>query len=1115
MNRNQFLPSFLAVTLFCHLHCSWASVDPPSVSWFKVDAKAKSLLVEDFSGDGLPDVIVRTSVGLMLLRNLGKGRFSRINLSTPNYQDSAVACGDISGDGLPDLAVAHRPLYDTRTYVYCYKNNGNSVFSLWQTIEIRDKNSAHCKALKIADINNDGQKDIVAAFDGSTSDALALVVVKALSPTQFAVPQLSQVPNSPSGHTDTITDLHILDANNDASPDALIAAGNSVTLMHGDGNGLFVSPGAGGFLNLGNDSQDISLGDVSDDGKVDFAVAGAIPTIYGNTGTNARIFIRGETGFASSVNLIGLPGNDFCVAIGDFDGDGKRDVAVGKDSGGSTQPSVEIFQNNGGGFVPPQPSVNSLYLDFPLTNIFQHGAVLDIEAADLNKSGNDALVVWVTNDSIWYEHAIGIIQFPAPTRVVNLTGLLSFGNLPVGGTNQKSLAIKNTGNRPLTISSISYPTGFSGNWNGGTIAPGDSQVVTVTFAPASGQTYSGAIVVESNKTAGGNTILASGTGIAPEIAVQEPLGSDRSSGEAIGFAQTPPGFTSTPTKSITIKNTGTSPLAIAAMDLSGADTMHFALTKPKLPLVLAPKRSTKVTAVFRPSSTGNKSANLVITSNDADEASFVLTFTGTGTPPDFVFSVSQQGLFEALPANVTANGTVKRLSGLPLGMTYLNGRLTGTPRTAGAHRAKATVVRADNKTETREFTIVVEALQPWAVGTFFALINPPGPPDTNLTRLGGCLKVTSAASGALTGTLQLGAKSYSFKGQLVGVLESGRNTDPLTATAAIITNSRDRTQDITLNLEFRPEDHATLPGLTGTLTFQGGDHPMQPGWQQVWNAKSNPAFGNKDRVLNVAIGNADAASGPQGDGFAIVKLTKAGLAKWAGTLSDGRKVTGGFTASPDGDVPFYGAIRYPNGGSLFALLATEPSGDFYKVSDAPRPNGRWIKLPTTNPKKADRLYRDGFDVDLNISGAEFTKPARNEQLFGNIVPPTPLTLQFSGGGIDSATQLGAADPLGLAAELQPRNKLAVTEPNLPVRITPGFSATTGLLGGRISLKDPDLPGGRPVARTLTFNGLYIPDLDNPGSSAIRGFFLLPELPDAAGEAISKTPILSGTLEVIP
>jgi hypothetical protein len=1111
MNRNQFLPSFLAVTLFCHLHCSWASVDPPSVSWFKVDAKAKSLLVEDFSGDGLPDVIVRTSVGLMLLRNLGKGRFSRINLSTPNYQDSAVACGDISGDGLPDLAVAHRPLYDTRTYVYCYKNNGNSVFSLWQTIEIRDKNSAHCKALKIADINNDGQKDIVAAFDGSTSDALALVVVKALSPTQFAVPQLSQVPNSPSGHTDTITDLHILDANNDASPDALIAAGNSVTLMHGDGNGLFVSPGAGGFLNLGNDSQDISLGDVSDDGKVDFAVAGAIPTIYGNTGTNARIFIRGETGFASSVNLIGLPGNDFCVAIGDFDGDGKRDVAVGKDSGGSTQPSVEIFQNNGGGFVPPQPSVNSLYLDFPLTNIFQHGAVLDIEAADLNKSGNDALVVWVTNDSIWYEHAIGIIQFPAPTRVVNLTGPLSFGNLPVGGTNQKSLAIKNTGNRPLTISSISYPTGFSGNWNGGTIAPGDSQVVTVTFAPASGQTYSGAIVVESNKTAGGNTILASGTGMAPEIAVQEPLGSDRSSGEAIGFAQTPPGFTSTPTKSITIKNTGTSPLAIAAMDLSGADSMHFALTKPKLPLVLAPKRSTKVTAVFRPSRTGNKSANLVITSNDADEASFVLTFTATGTAPDFVFSVSQQGLFEALPANVTANGTVKSVSGLPSGIKYLNGRLTGTPRTAGAHRAKATVVRADNKTETREFTIVVEALQPWAVGTFFALINPPGPPDTNLTRLGGCLKVTSAASGALTGTLQLGAKSYSFKGQLVGVLESGRNTDPLTATAAIITNSRDRTQDITLNLEFRPEDHATLPGLTGTLTFQGGDHPMQPGWQQVWNMRANPAFDGRNRVLHAAMANAG-STGPQGDGLAVVKLNAAGMAAWTAVAADGMRVTGSFPVSPGGEIPLYAPLRYAGGGAFLGLLPTDNVGGLLRVPNAAGAEGRWIKMPTP-AKRADRLYRDGYDVDLDISGAEFVKPGRNEQLFGNIVPSTPLTIQFSGGGIASSTQFGATDPLGLAAELQPRNKLAVTEPNLPVRITPRFSAMTGLLSGRIALNDPDLLGGRPVARTLTFQGLYIPDLDDPAASTIRGFFLLPELPDAAGERATTTPVLSGEVRV--
>jgi hypothetical protein len=50
---------------------------------------------------------------------------------------------------------------------------------------------------------------------------------------------------------------------------------------------------------------------------------------------------------------------------------------------------------------------------------------------------------------------------------------------------------------------------------------------------------------------------------------------------------------------------------------------------------------------------------------------------------------------------------------------------------------------------------------------------------------------------------------------------------------------------------------------------------------------------------------------------------------------------------------------------------------------------------------------------------------------------------------------------------------------------------------------------------LTLDGLHIPDLAVPANSTICGCFTLPELPDASGETISNTPILSGTLEVIP
>ena len=98
------------------------------------------------------------------------------------------------------------------------------------------------------------------------------------------------------------------------------------------------------------------------------------------------------------------------------------------------------------------------------------------------------------------------------TPAISLSGDLTFGNVAVGQTATKTLTISNTGNSALTVSSINYPAGFSGAWSG-TIAAGGSQAVTVTFSPTAVQSYGGTITVNSDKTAGTNTVACSGAGI--------------------------------------------------------------------------------------------------------------------------------------------------------------------------------------------------------------------------------------------------------------------------------------------------------------------------------------------------------------------------------------------------------------------------------------------------------------------------------------------------------------------------------------------------------------------------------------------------------------------------
>jgi hypothetical protein len=83
----------------------------------------------------------------------------------------------------------------------------------------------------------------------------------------------------------------------------------------------------------------------------------------------------------------------------------------------------------------------------------------------------------------------------------------------VGQTATRTLTIYNDGNSTLSVSSIGYPSGFSGDWSGGTITAGNPRIVNVTFAPTAAQAYGGTITVNSDRTSGTNTRASSGTGV--------------------------------------------------------------------------------------------------------------------------------------------------------------------------------------------------------------------------------------------------------------------------------------------------------------------------------------------------------------------------------------------------------------------------------------------------------------------------------------------------------------------------------------------------------------------------------------------------------------------------
>jgi outer membrane protein assembly factor BamB len=121
--------------------------------------------------------------------------------------------------------------------------------------------------------------------------------------------------------------------------------------------------------------------------------------------------------------------------------------------------------------------------------------------------GWDFVNVWHITEGVTYP------LLTEPLRTIGVSGNLAFGNVTMGTTATAAMTITNSGNATLTVTGIRTPVGFSAEW-GGTIPAGGSHVVQVTFSPVAAQGYGGTVTVDSDKTLGGNTISASGTGVA-------------------------------------------------------------------------------------------------------------------------------------------------------------------------------------------------------------------------------------------------------------------------------------------------------------------------------------------------------------------------------------------------------------------------------------------------------------------------------------------------------------------------------------------------------------------------------------------------------------------------
>ncbi len=208
------------------------------------------------------------------------------------------------------------------------------------------------------------------------------------------------------------------------------------------------------------------------------------------------------------------------------------------------------------------------------------------------------------------KHAVAAYRIP-PTRIIRLAGILNFGSVMVGQTATQTLTIHNDGNTALSVAGISYPAGFTGNWNG-TIAAGASWNVTVTFSPTTAQNYGGAVTVNSDRTSGNNTTICSGSGLMPTRII-------RLEGDLLFSNVT---VDQTATRTLTIHNDGNSTLTVNSISYPEEFSGNWSGT-------ISAGGSRNVTVTFSPTD-GQQYGGIVTVSSDRTSGNNTTTCLGIG-----------------------------------------------------------------------------------------------------------------------------------------------------------------------------------------------------------------------------------------------------------------------------------------------------------------------------------------------------------------------------------------------------------------------------------------------------------------------------------------------------